>query len=54
MCSKIRENQLVKDIDLWFNALCLLPFLWSGMTKYIFHCFSISANSIEKLKINES
>ena len=34
--------------------MCLLPFLWTGMIKEIFHCFGTSANSIEQLKINQS
>ena len=54
MCSKIREKPLVNDIGLYLNTLCLLPFLWTGIIKDIFHCFGTSANSIEQLKINVS
>ena len=36
------------------KALCLLQFLWTGLTIEIFHRFGTSANSIDQLKINEN
>ena len=37
----------------WFNGLCLVPFLCTGMTNDIFRCFGTSDSGREQLKIND-